>query len=150
MPVYVYQSFEIKQDKFKEGIENLQEIKKYRNENFTHNVDILTPITGKDHTYALLSTYDGLAEMEWQNKKMFDDEEYLKLIEEFFWRRLYRVAWIHNYIGQWQKRKKIKNQKRSKRTLLLFKVKILTGIFYSKQILIRAFLYIIQFTKPSF
>jgi hypothetical protein len=28
MPVYVYQSFEIKQDKFKEGIENLQEIKK--------------------------------------------------------------------------------------------------------------------------
>jgi hypothetical protein len=84
MPVYVYQSFEIKQDKFKEGIENLQEIKKYRNENFTHKVDILTPITGKDHTYALLSTYDGLAEMEWQNKKMFDDEEYLKLIEEFF------------------------------------------------------------------
>jgi hypothetical protein len=84
MPVYVYQSFEIKQDKFKEGIENLQEIKKYRNENFTHKVDILTPITGKDHTYALLSTYDGLAEMEWQNKKMFDDEEYVKLIEEFF------------------------------------------------------------------
>jgi len=84
MPVYVYQSFEIKQDKFKEGIENLQEIKKYRNENFTHKVDILTPITGKDHTYALLSTYDGLAEMEWQNKKMFDDEEYLNLIEEFF------------------------------------------------------------------
>jgi hypothetical protein len=69
MPVYVYQSFEIKQDKFKEGIENLQEIKKYRNENFTHKVDILTPITGKDHTYVLLSTYDGLAEMEWQNKK---------------------------------------------------------------------------------
>ena len=84
MPVYVYQSFEIKQDKFKEGIENLQEIKKYRNENFNHEVDILTPITGKDHTYSLLSTYDGLAEMEWQNKKMFDDEEYLKLIEEFF------------------------------------------------------------------
>ncbi len=84
MPVYVYQSFEIKQDKFKEGIENLQEIKKYRNENYNHNVDILTPITGKDHTYALLSTYDGLAEMELQNKKMFDDEEYLKLIEEFF------------------------------------------------------------------
>jgi len=27
MPVYVYQSFEIKQDKFKEGIENLQEMK---------------------------------------------------------------------------------------------------------------------------
>ena len=25
-----------------------------------------------------------LAEMEWQNKKMFDDEEYLNLIEEFF------------------------------------------------------------------
>jgi hypothetical protein len=84
MPVYVYQSFEIKQDKFKEGIQNLQGIKKFRNENFNHEVDILTPITGKDHTYALLSTYDGLAEMELQNKKMFDDEEYLKLIEEFF------------------------------------------------------------------
>jgi hypothetical protein len=84
MSVFVYQTFEIKQDKFKEGIENLQEIKKFRNENYNHKVDILTPITGQDHTYALFSTYEGLAEMELQNKKMFDDEEYLKLIEEFF------------------------------------------------------------------
>lgn len=84
MPVFVYQTYEIKQEKFKEGIENLKEIKKYRNENYSHNVDILTPITGQDHTYALLSTYEGLAEMELQNKKMFDDEEYLKLIGGFF------------------------------------------------------------------
>ena len=56
MPVFVYQTFEIKQDKFKEGLENLQEIKKYRNENYNHMVDILTPITGQDHTYALFST----------------------------------------------------------------------------------------------
>ncbi|MBS4190827.1 hypothetical protein KHA94_11595 [Bacillus sp. FJAT-49705] len=84
MSVIVYQTFEIKQDKFKEGIENLQDIKKFRNENYNHRVDILTPITGKDHTYALISTYDGLAEMELQNKRMFDDDEYVKLIGEFF------------------------------------------------------------------
>ena len=30
MSVTVYQTFELRQDKFKEGIENLQEIKKYR------------------------------------------------------------------------------------------------------------------------
>jgi hypothetical protein len=84
MSVFVYQTFEIKQDKFKEGIENLQEIKKYRNENYNHKVEILTPITGRDHSYALLSTYEGLAEMELQNKKMFEDEEYIKLIGEFF------------------------------------------------------------------
>jgi len=84
MSVILYQTFDIKQDKFKEGITNLQEIKKYRNENYNHKVDILTPITGKDHTYALISTYEGLAEMELQNKKMFDDDEYLKLIGEFF------------------------------------------------------------------
>ena len=84
MSVFVYQTFEIKQDKFKEGIENLQEIKKYRNENYNHTVEILTPITGRDHSYALLSTYEGLAEMELQNKKMFEDEEYTKLIGEFF------------------------------------------------------------------
>ncbi|MGG1674393.1 hypothetical protein ACIFOT_01460 [Neobacillus sp. NRS-1170] len=84
MSVYVYQTFEIKQDKFKEGIDNLKEIKKFRNENYDHKVEILTPISGKDHTYALLSTYEGLAEMELQNKKMFDDEEYLKLIGDFF------------------------------------------------------------------
>ena len=84
MSVYVYQTFEIKQDKFKEGIDNLKEIKKFRNENYDHKVEILTPISGEDHTYALLSTYEGLAEMELQNKKMFDDEEYLKLIGDFF------------------------------------------------------------------
>lgn len=84
MSVIVYQTFELKQDKFKEAIENLDDLKKYRNENFNHKVEILTPITGQDHRYALLSTYEGLAEMELQNKKMFEDEEYLKLVSEFF------------------------------------------------------------------
>lgn len=84
MTVVVYQTFVIKQDQFKEGIENLQAIKKFRNEHYNHTVEILTPISGKDHTYALLSTYEGLAEMELQNKKMFDDEDYLKLIGDFF------------------------------------------------------------------
>lgn len=84
MPVFVYQTFEMKQDKFKEGIENLREIKKFRNENYDHKVEILTPISGEDHTYALLSTYEGLAEMELQSKKMFDNEDYLKLIGDFF------------------------------------------------------------------
>jgi hypothetical protein len=84
MSVTVYQTFELKQDKFKEGIEHLQEIKKYRNENYNHKVEILAPITGHDHSYALLSTYEGLAEMELQNKKMFEDEEYTELIGEFF------------------------------------------------------------------
>jgi hypothetical protein len=84
MSVIVYQTFVIKQDKFKEGIENLQEIKKFRNENYEHKVEILTPISGEDHRYALLSTYEGLAEMELQSKKMFDDGEYLKLIGSFF------------------------------------------------------------------
>ncbi|WP_040209649.1 hypothetical protein [Neobacillus jeddahensis] len=84
MSVYVYQTFVIKQDKFKEGIENLKEIKKFRNENYDQHVEILTPISGEDHTYALLSKYEGLAEMELQNKKMFDDEEYVELIGPFF------------------------------------------------------------------
>lgn len=84
MSVIVYQTFVIKQDKFKEGIENLREIKKFRMENYNHKVEILTPVSGNDHTYALLSTYEGLAEMELQNKKMFDDEEYLELIGPFF------------------------------------------------------------------
>ncbi len=82
--IYVYQTFEIKQEKFKEALENLTEIKNFRNEKYDHKVDILTPITGKDYTYALLATYEGLAEMELQNKKMFDDEDYLKLIGDFF------------------------------------------------------------------
>ncbi|MFJ5713013.1 hypothetical protein [Neobacillus sp. NPDC093127] len=84
MSVFVYQTFVIKQDKFKEGIENLKEIKKFRNENYDHKVELLAPVSGRDHTYALLATYEGLAEMELQNKKMFDDEEYIKLIGDFF------------------------------------------------------------------
>ena len=84
MAIFVYQTFEIKQDKFKEGIENLKEIKTFRNENYDHNVEILTPVSGEDHTYALLTKYEGLAEMELQNKRMFDDEDYLKLVGDFF------------------------------------------------------------------
>ena len=84
MSVIVYQTFVIKQDKFKEAIENLQDIKKFRNENYNQKVEILTPISGEDHTYAMISTYEGLGEMELQNKKMFDDEEYLELISGFF------------------------------------------------------------------
>ncbi|WP_394232200.1 hypothetical protein [Niallia oryzisoli] len=84
MSVIVYQTFEMKQDKFKEGIDNLKEIKKYRNENYDHKVEILSPISGEDHTYALLATYEGLAEMELQSKKMSNDEEYGKMIGQFF------------------------------------------------------------------
>ena len=84
MSVYVHQTFVIKQDKFKEGIENLREIKKFRTENYDHKFEILTPISGEDHTYAILSIYEGLAEMELQNKKMFEDEEYIELIGPFF------------------------------------------------------------------
>lgn len=84
MSIFVYQTFEVKQEKFKETIECAKKIKKYRNEKYNHHVEILNPITGQDYTYALLATYEGLAEMELQNKKMFDDEEYLKLIGELF------------------------------------------------------------------
>jgi hypothetical protein len=84
MTVFVYQTFVIKQDKFKEGIDNLKAIKKFRNDQYDHKVEILSPVSGKDHTYSLLTKYEGLAEMEFQNKKMFEDEEYLKLIEDFF------------------------------------------------------------------
>ncbi len=84
MSVFVYQTFIIKQEKFKEAIDNLREIKKFRNDNYNHHVEILTPISGEDHTYALLSTYDGLGEMELENKRLFDDEEYLELIGPFF------------------------------------------------------------------
>lgn len=84
MTVLVYQTFMIRQDQFKEGIENLRELKKFRMENYQHQVEILTPVSGNDHTYGLLSTYEGLAEMEWQNKKMFEDDEYLDLIGPFF------------------------------------------------------------------
>ena len=84
MTVLVYQTFQLKQEKFKEGIENIKKLKKYRNDNFNHTVEILTPITGNDHNFGLLATYEGLGEMELQNKKMFNDEEYLQLIGEFF------------------------------------------------------------------
>lgn len=84
MSIFVYQTFEVKQEKFKEAIECAKKIKKYRNEEYNHHIEILTPITGQDYTYAFLATYEGLAEMELQNKKMFDDEEYIKLIGEFF------------------------------------------------------------------
>lgn len=84
MTIYVYQTFEIKQDNFKEAFENLRKLQKFRNDQYDHNVEILSPVTGQDHTYALLSTYEGLAEMELQDKKMFDDEEYIKLIGDFF------------------------------------------------------------------
>jgi hypothetical protein len=84
MTVFVYQTFEVKQNKFKEAIDNLREIQKFRNETYNHHVEILTPVSGEDHTYAILTTYEGLAEMELQSKKMFDDEEYLKLIGDFF------------------------------------------------------------------
>jgi hypothetical protein len=84
MSVFVYQTFIIKQEKFKEAIDNLREIKKFRNENYNHHVEILTPISGEDHTFALLSTYDGLGEMELENKRLFDDDEYLELIGPFF------------------------------------------------------------------
>ncbi|HWO75283.1 MAG TPA: hypothetical protein VNM69_05095 [Bacillus sp. (in: firmicutes)] len=84
MSVIVYQTFEVKQDKFAEAIKNLRMIQSFRNEKYDHKVEILTPISGQDHTYALLATYEGLAEMELQNKKMFEDEEYKELITEFF------------------------------------------------------------------
>jgi len=97
MTVFVYQTFEIKQDKFKEAIDNLREIQKFRNEHFDQKVEILSPVSGQDHTYALLSTYDGLAEMELQDKKMFDDEKYLKLIGDFFFKNITQGS-IHTQI----------------------------------------------------
>lgn len=84
MSVIVIQTFEMKQDKFQDGIKNLRLIQNFRNEQYDHRVELLSPISGADHTYALISTYEGLAEMELQNKKMFEDEEYKKLIGEFF------------------------------------------------------------------
>jgi hypothetical protein len=84
MSVFVYQTFELKQDKFPDALKNLRMIQSYRNEQYDHKVELLAPISGEDHTYAFLSTYEGLAEMELQNKKMFEDEEYKTLISEFF------------------------------------------------------------------
>jgi hypothetical protein len=84
MSVVVIQTFELKQDKFADGIKNLRLMQNFRNEQYDHKVELLSPVSGEDHQYALVSTYEGLAEMELQNKKMFDDEEYKKLISEFF------------------------------------------------------------------
>lgn len=84
MSVIVYQTFEIRQDHFTEGLDNLLKIKTHRNENYQHTAEVLTPISGHDHTYALIATYEGLAEMELQNKRMFEDDEYLELISQFF------------------------------------------------------------------
>ena len=84
MSVYVYQSFQIKQEKFQDALSNLEAIKAYRNEQYDHDIKLLTPITGADHTYVLLSVYEGLAELELQNDKMFNDEEYVELIGKFF------------------------------------------------------------------
>lgn len=84
MSVIVIQTFELKQDKFEDGIKNLRVMINFRNEQYEHKVELLSPISGEDHQYALVSTYEGLAEMELQNKKMFEDEEYKKMIGEFF------------------------------------------------------------------
>ena len=83
MSVYVHQTFEIKQDQFSEAIENVRSIQSYRNENYEHRLELLSPISGEDYKYAFLAIYEGLAEMELQSKKMFEDEEYKKLITEF-------------------------------------------------------------------
>ncbi|UII57921.1 hypothetical protein LS684_11680 [Cytobacillus spongiae] len=84
MAVLVLQTFEIKQDKFKEAIDTLKKIQKYRTEKHHQKVEILTPITGNDHCFRLLTTYEGLAEMELQDKKMFNEEEYCTLMHDFF------------------------------------------------------------------
>lgn len=83
MSVYVYQTFEIKQDQFSEAIKNIRTIQNFRNENYDHRIELLSPISGEDYTYAFLSSFEGLAEMELQSKKMFEDEEYKKLMTEF-------------------------------------------------------------------
>jgi hypothetical protein len=83
MSVYVYQTFEIKQDKLNEAIKNVRSIQNYRNENYDHRTELLSPISGEDYQYSFLSIFEGLAEMELQSKKMFEDKEYKKLITEF-------------------------------------------------------------------
>jgi len=84
MTVYVYQTFDIKQDKFVEAFASLEKIVHYRNEHYSHKVKLLSPIVGPDYTYVLLSEYEGLAEMEIQNKKMFEDDEYKEIFTPFF------------------------------------------------------------------
>lgn len=111
MTVLVYQTFMIRQDQFKEGIENLRELKKFRMENYQHQVEILTPVSGNDHTYGLLSTYEGLAEMEWQNKKMFEDDEYLDLIGPFFLEHIVEGSLITQIYRTLSDKKKEKKEK---------------------------------------
>jgi hypothetical protein len=116
MSVFVYQTFIIKQDKFKEAIDNLREIKKFRNDNYNHHVEILTPISGEDHTFALLSTYDGLGEMELENKRMFDDEEYIELIGPFFLENIKEGSmYTQIYRGLSDKKNDKKNEKKSEK-----------------------------------
>ncbi|MFD1737554.1 hypothetical protein ACFSCX_13420 [Bacillus salitolerans] len=83
MTVYVYQTFEIKQENFSEALQNIKDIQKFRNEHYDQKVEILAPVSGDDFKYVLFSTFEGLAEMELQNKKMYEDEEFTKLISEF-------------------------------------------------------------------
>lgn len=116
MSVFVHQTFVIKQDKFKEAIENLREIKKFRNDNYNHHVEILTPISGEDHTYALLTTYDGLGEMELENKRLFDDEEYLELIGPFFLENITEGSmYTQIYRGLSDKKTDQKSEKKSEK-----------------------------------
>lgn len=117
MPVYVYQTFEINQGKFKEAIENLQNIKKYRNEHYDHTVEVFIPITGQDYKYALLATYEGLGEMEIQNRKMYDDDEYLKLIGDFFLEHVVQGTMYTQMFRGLIKRFRVK--KRNKNILIL-------------------------------
>lgn len=110
MVVYVYQKFSLKQEKFKEGLENLRELKKFITENYTSKVEILTPISGNDYTYALLTVYEGLAEMELQSKKMNEEEDYQKLIEEFFLQNIQQGS-MHTQIFRAMVEKKEKKDK---------------------------------------
>lgn len=110
MAVYVYQKFILKQDKFKKGLENLRELKRFSNENYKDKVEILTPISGDDYTYTLLTVYEGLAEMELQSKKMNEDEEYQKLIEEFLLQNIQQGS-MHTQIFRAMVEKKENNDK---------------------------------------
>ncbi|HEY4551672.1 MAG TPA: hypothetical protein VIG80_00625 [Bacillaceae bacterium] len=106
MAVIVYQTFDVRQDKFNECMESLDKIKKHRNENYGHKVEILTPITGQDHTYAILATYEGLGEMELQNKKMFDDEDYVEMIREFFLEHIVQGSMVTQFYRTMKEMKK--------------------------------------------
>ncbi|GAA0322579.1 hypothetical protein GCM10008967_11340 [Bacillus carboniphilus] len=88
MSVFVYQTFELKQESLVEGLKNARKIQSYRNEKYDHKAELLTPVSGNDFTYAYLFEFEGLAEMELQNKKMFEDEEYKKMISELFMQQI--------------------------------------------------------------